>query len=224
MWLWIGIGAVIILALITTYTIYGHKRHLSPTRGKKIDFSQRPNSALVIIDLQEDFTLATGKNAYDPAMVEKTISAINELVEIANETGQPVISVRQIFKGWYINLLVKLLNKGRGSPKSAGLDLDSRLNGDIDHDITKARADAFTAPELERVLERQKVGRLQIVGLDGNYCVKATMQAAINRGYDVSFTDAGILTVNRAIWQKTKARLAASGVTSSSAHASAEAS
>lgn len=60
MWSWIGVSAVIILALIT-YTIYGHKRHLSPTKGKKIDLSQRPNSALLIIDLQEDFTLATGK-------------------------------------------------------------------------------------------------------------------------------------------------------------------
>src|SRR5690606_14771516 len=117
---------------------------------------------------QEDFTLATGKNAYDPALVDKTISAINELVLIANETGQPVISVRQIFKGLYINLLVKFLNKGRGGPKSAGLDLDARLNGDIDHDITKARADAFSEPELEKVLERQKIGKLQIVGLDGN--------------------------------------------------------
>ena len=222
MWSWIGVSAVIILALIT-YTIYGHKRHLSPTKGKKIDLSQRPNSALLIIDLQEDFTLATGKNAYEPAAVEKTISAINELVEIANKTGQSVISVRQIFKGWYINLLVSLFNKGRGCQKSPGLDLDARLNGDIDHDITKARADAFSAPELERVLERQKVGKLHIVGLDGNYCVQATMQAAIDRGYDVSFTDAGILAVNPGIWQKTKARLAASGAKGTSTQAPAKA-
>ena len=223
MWSWIGVSAVIILALIT-YTIYGHKRHLSPTKGKKIDLSQRPNSALLIIDLQEDFTLATGKNAYEPAAVEKTISAINELVEIANKTGQSVISVRQIFKGWYINLLVSLFNKGRGCQKSPGLDLDARLNGDIDHDITKARADAFSAPELERVLERQKVGKLHIVGLDGNYCVQATIQAAINRGYDVSFTDAGILAVNPGFWQKTKARLAANGAKGTSTQAPAKAS
>ncbi len=223
MWLLIGIGTVIILALVA-YTIYGHKRHTTPSKGQKIDLSQRPNSALLIIDLQEDFTLATGKNAYDPALVDKTISAINELVLIANETGQPVISVRQIFKGWYINILVRLLNKGRGGPKSPGLDLDARLNGDIDHDITKARADAFSAPELEKVLERQKVGKLQIVGLDGNYCVQSTIQAAINRGYDVSFSDAAILAVNPAVWQKTRARLTARGVNNGGAKAPATAS
>ncbi|WP_404420165.1 cysteine hydrolase family protein [Thalassospira australica] len=223
MWLLIGIGTVIILALIA-YTIYGHKRHITPSKGQKIDLSQRPNSALLIIDLQEDFTLATGKNAYDPALVDKTISAINELVLIANETGQPVISVRQIFKGLYINLLVKFLNKGRGGPKSAGLDLDARLNGDIDHDITKARADAFSEPELEKVLERQKIGKLQIVGLDGNYCVQSTMQAAINRGYQVSFSDAAILAVNPTVWQKTRARLAARGAKNGDIKATAVAS
>ena len=208
-------SVIILVALLLTavigYTFYSHRRHLTPSMGKKINLAERPNSALLIIDLQEDFTTATGKNAYPPEMVEKLIAAINGLVKTANANGSPVISIRQTFRGWYIKFLVDLLNDGRGNPSSDGLDLDMRIHGDIDHDIVKSRADAFSEPELDRVLDRQKVGKLIIVGLDGDYCVKTTIQAALNRGYEVSFSDATTLALNPASWQKTKASLTERG-------------
>ncbi|WP_085592326.1 cysteine hydrolase family protein [Thalassospira sp. MCCC 1A01428] len=210
MWLVILLAALLIIGLIG-YTIYGHRRHLMTTTGTKIDLKSRPNSALLIIDLQEDFTNATGRHSYDPDLVKKVITAINDLVMFANENGHPVISIRQTFAGWYINLLVRFLNKGRGGPKSGGLDIDARLDGDIDHDIVKSHADAFREPKLEAVLERQKVGNLIIVGLDGNYCVNATVTAALNRGYKVAFSDATTLAIKPSSWQATKSRLMARG-------------
>ena len=210
--MWPAVLFVILLIIgLIGYTIYGYRRHLESTPGQKIDLSERPNSALMIIDLQEDFTNATGKNAYHPDLVKKTIAAINDLVVFANENGHPVISVRQTFSGWYMNLLVKLFNEGRGGPKSAGLDIDTRLDGDIDHDIVKSCADAFREPELEKALAQQKVGKLTIVGLDGNYCVNSTINAALNRGYDVSFSDAATLAINPSSWAKAKSQLQARG-------------
>lgn len=210
MWSVITLIAILLIGVIA-YTIYGHRHHLAPSKGKKINLSDRPNSALLIIDVQEDFTSSNGKHAYRPDTVVKLITAINELVGVANANGSPVISIRQTFRGWYINFLVKLFNEGRGSPTSGGLDLDNRINGDIDHDIVKARADGFSEPELDRVLDRQKVGKLIIVGLDGDFCVKATVQAALNRGYEVSFSDATTLALNPNSWKKTKAELTARG-------------
>lgn len=210
MWFLVLLAAVLLVALIM-YTLHLYRQHMTPTRGKKINLSDRPNSALLIIDVQEDFTLAAQRNAYKPATVETAITAINDLIGFANENGQPVIAVRQVFKGWYANLLNSLFNSGRGNPKSRGLDIDDRLFGDIDHDIVKSRADAFSEPELEKVLDQQKIGKLLIVGLDGNYCVGATMRAAINRGYEVSFTDAATLALKPSAWRKTKSRLAALG-------------
>ncbi|NIY74123.1 cysteine hydrolase [Thalassospira sp. HF15] len=210
--MWSVITLIVILLIgVIAYTVYAHRHHLTPTKGKKINLSDRPNSALLIVDVQEDFTSPNSKHAYPADMVDKLITAINELVETANRNGSPVISIRQTFRGWYINFLVKLLNEGRGSPKSKGLDLDERINGDIDHDIVKARADGFSEPELDRVLDRQKVGKLIIVGLDGDFCLKATMQAALNRGYEVSFSDATTLALNPDSWKKTKAELTARG-------------
>ena len=210
--MWSVITLIVILLIgAIAYTLYGHRHHLAPSKGKKINLSERPNSALLIIDVQEDFTSSDGKHAYPADMVDKLITAINELVEAANANGSPVISIRQTFRGWYVNFLVKMLNEGRGSPKSKGLDLDNRINGDIDHDIVKACADSFTEPELDRVLDSQKVGKLIIVGLDGDFCVKATMQAALNRGYDVSFSDATTLALHPKKWERTKALLTARG-------------
>lgn len=210
MWIAILTFAALLIALIA-YTIYGHRRHLAPSTGIPIDKAARPNTAVLIIDLQDDFTSETSKHAYPADVMAKTINAINDLVEATNETGTPVISVRQEFKGWYINLLVKLLNEGRGGAKSDGLDLDGRIDGDIDHDIVKARADAFHEEKLDRILDQHRVGKLIIVGLDGDYCVNATITGALNRGYEVSFSDATTLALNATTWQKTKSRLIASG-------------
>lgn len=210
MWLPILTVVALLLALIV-YTIYGHRRHMASSTGQKITPAERPNTALLLIDLQEDFTSPSGKYSYPADMVENVVAAINDLVEIANAKGFPVISIRQTFQGWYINFLVRIFNQGRGCAKSGHLDLDDRINGDIDHDIVKAHADAFGEPELERVLDRQSVGKLIIVGLDGDYCVQATIQAALNRGYDVSFSDATTLALNPASWQQTKSRLVSRG-------------
>lgn len=210
MWIAILTTAALLVALIA-YTVYGHRRHLAPSTGSPIDRAARPNTAVLIIDLQDDFTSSASMHAYPANVMSKTIAAINTLVETANDAGSPVISVRQTFKGWYINLLVKLLNEGRGGAKSDGLDLDARIDGDIDHDIVKTRADAFHEEKLDRILDQHGVGKLIIVGLDGDYCVNATITGALNRGYDVSFSDATTLALNSETWQKTKSRLIASG-------------
>lgn len=210
MWSAILIIAAVIATLMA-YTAYGHHRHLAASTGTSIDPASRPNTALLIIDFQEDFTSASAKQAYSTKSIESTLAAINALVETANENGTPVISVRQKFDGWYINLLVRLLNEGRGGASSDGLDLDARIDGDIDHDIVKSRADAFHEEKLDRILAQHGVGKLIVVGLDGEYCVNATITGALNRGYDVSFSDATTLTLNSDNWQKVKSRLIAAG-------------
>lgn len=210
MWSAITVIIFLLIALIA-YSIFEFRRHLTPSTGKKIDLSKRPNSALLIVDLQDDFTKATGKNSYAPELVDNFITAINKLVDTANKNGAPVISVRQTFRGWFMNTLFKLVNKGRGTQCSTGLDLDDRVNGDIDHDIIKSRADSFSEPELDRVLDSQNVGKLIIVGLDGDFCVNATMRSALNRGYEVAFSDATTLALNPDSWKKTRAKLIAGG-------------
>ena len=58
----------------------------------------------------------------------------------------------------------------------------------------ESRPPLFSNPELDAYLRAQQVSHLLVVGLDGAYCVNATTQGALNRGYKVTLYSDGIAT------------------------------
>ena len=58
LWSAIGLFAVVLAGLVL-YTIKIMRKIGTPTRGNRIDPGKRPNTALVVIDVQEDFTRST---------------------------------------------------------------------------------------------------------------------------------------------------------------------
>lgn len=192
------------LALLAAYTVWGMVRMQTPTRGRAIDAGSRPGEALVMIDVQEDFTSPA---TYDQASVEQALSRINSLAADARQRGAPVLNVRHVFKGPYVNLLVRLLSGGRGGAGSPGLGTDPRLQLDAAAEFVKHRGDAFSNPEFGEWLDRHAIGKLVIVGLDGNACVKSTADGALNRGYRVEIRDGAVLASSGAGWTGHKARL-----------------
>lgn len=196
------------LLLLVAYTVWGMIRMQTATRGGAIDAASRPGEALVVIDVQEDFTSPA---TYDPASVEKALSRINALAADAHDKGNPVLNVRHVFTGPYVNLLVRLLSGGRGGAGSPGLGADPRLQIDASVEFVKHRGDAFSNPQFEEWLDRHGIGKLFIVGLDGNACVKSTADGALNRGYRVEIHDDAVLAHSAAGWTGQKARLKARG-------------
>ncbi|USG62888.1 cysteine hydrolase family protein [Sneathiella marina] len=211
MWIILGTLACALVAG-AIYTLYGMHRIGVATSGEKIDRSQRPNTALLIIDMQKDFTHLTGEKAWDTEYLEDRIALINTLAADAKKAGQPVITIRQIFAPGYTSLLVRLLGQGRGATGSAGLDLDDRLTFVADADFTKHIGDAFSSPALNAMLDSHRIGHVKLAGLDGNYCVKNTAEGAVNRGYDVDVIYPAVLSSSLKTWEKQKQRLAGLGV------------
>jgi hypothetical protein len=84
------------LLLLVIYTVWGMIRMQTPTRGRAIDSDRRPGEALVVIDVQKDFTSPA---TYDPISVEQALSRINALAADARDSGIPVLNVRHVFKG-----------------------------------------------------------------------------------------------------------------------------
>jgi nicotinamidase-related amidase len=84
-----------------------------------------------------------------------------------------------------VNPLLNLLNSTLAR-RSGGSALDKRLTIDSGIVVTKRKNDAFNKTELDRVLRKNSVGRLVLVGLDAGHCVLSTVQAAQNRDYRVS--------------------------------------
>jgi len=196
------------LLLLVAYTVWGMIRMQTPTGGRPIDSAARPGEVMVVIDVQEDFTSAS---TYDPGTVEQTLSRINALLADARDKGVPVLNIRHVFKGAYVNLLVRLLSGGRGGARSAGLGTDQRLHLGADAEFVKHRGDAFSNPEFEKWLDQHGIGKLVIVGLDGNACVKSTADGALNRGYRVEIVDDAVLAHSASGWAGQKVRLKARG-------------
>jgi hypothetical protein len=90
--------AVLVLALLV-YIVWGIVRMQSPTKGRPIDRAARPGKALVVIDVQEDFTHLKGKYACDPTYLDQRLAPINRVAAWAKTEGIPIATVRQMMEG-----------------------------------------------------------------------------------------------------------------------------
>ncbi len=160
---------------------------VSPTTGARIG-PDRPGKALVLIDLQEDYTGPHPKQPYPES--EQLIDAANQLMAAAQTGGWQVLLVREVVPD---KLFYKLLTGGTVVSGTKGAELDARLarpSGSLE--IEKIKGDAFSVPALEAKLDERRVGSLTIAGIDADHCVKATVAGARNRGYAVNVVREGI--------------------------------
>jgi nicotinamidase/pyrazinamidase len=187
------------IAVIVTGLVY----IASPTRGPSIGQYPNPRKAVLVIDVQEDFTTMAGKRSFPPDAVERMIAIINRITAQARDRGIPVISIRQEFDNLLTIWLVKIGAGGFGIKGRLGTRLDPRIHiipGSVD--FTKPKGDAFSNPKLDAWLRAQHVAELYLMGLDGVACVNRSAQGAINRGYRVNFIMDGIITQYKGRWNK----------------------
>lgn len=199
------------LAGLLVYTGYCLRRLGTPTRGVAIDRAARPNRALVVIDVQEDFTRNTGRHAYDPAIRDKALAAIGREIAIARSAGNDVIFVRNVFRGWLVVLAMKLVAGGIGTPGREGLRIDRALDVGEDPVFEKSIGDSFSDPGFEAFLADRAIGALTLVGLDACHCVQLTARGALARGYEVEVREACLLTVTPDKWPALKRDIGAAG-------------
>ncbi|MCR9214604.1 MAG: cysteine hydrolase [Proteobacteria bacterium] len=210
MWSIVSLVALIVL-LAVGYTIWGMRKIGRPTTGPKIDLSQRTGTALIVIDMQRDFTEMTGPKSWEPEEAQRVIDGINHRAEFAHKSGWQVVTIRQVYEGAYTNFLVRLLGGGLGAKGSDGLGLDSRVSVNADADFVKPMSDSFSCKALEAYLQENRIGHLELVGLNGVYCVKNTAYGALNRGYKVTLNTEAILASSEEGWVKEKENLANRG-------------
>ena len=162
---------------------------MRPTTGPQIDAYSTPRTALLIIDIQEDYTGPQAKKRYRDG--DRIVAASNILLEQARLKGMPVVYIENVID----NPLIKLFAGGVNAPGAPGTAMDRRLlKIPAAGTFTKNRPDAFSNPELDAFLRRNQVNRLLVTGLDGAYCVNATTRGALNRGYKVTLFTEGIAT------------------------------
>jgi nicotinamidase/pyrazinamidase len=135
------------------------------TTGERIPIYDRPQVALVVVDVQKEFLEPGGRLPVAQSQVAPMLAAANSLVENARSLGVELVYVR--------------------SESPAGGELDSRLLQPSGPVFRKDRADAFSNPQLDQFLRSHAVDHLVLAGVFADASVYYTAEAAMNRGYKV---------------------------------------
>ena len=180
------IGTVLLIVLAIFAVVFQSMR---PTTGPRINAYQSPRAAVLIIDIQEDFTGPQAKKRYRDG--DRIVAASNALLAQAQAKGAVVVYIENVFT----NPLISAFSGGINAPGSPGVEMDRRLTRVPGaRTFTKTRSDAFSTSELDAFLRENQVDRLLLMGLDGAFCVNATARGALNRGYKVTLFPQGIAT------------------------------
>ena len=142
--------------------------------------TDRPHTALLVIDVQHDVVAA----AHDR---DRVVANVGGLVEKARAAGTPVVWVQHAdddlvrdSAGWQ---LVPELAREDGEPL-----------------VHKAYGDSFEDTDLEAVLAGLGVGHLVVAGAQTDACIRSTLHGAVVRGYDATLVSDAHTTEDRSAY------------------------
>ena len=143
--------------------------------------SDRPGTALLVIDVQND--VVAGAHNRDGV-----IANIATLVGKARAEGSPVIWVQHSDED----------NMPKGSDGWQYVpELEREESEPLVH---KQYADSFEDTDLEAVLADRNVGRLIVAGAQTDECIRSTLHGAIVRGYDATLVSDAHTTEDQSEW------------------------
>ncbi|TCN40218.1 nicotinamidase-related amidase [Kribbella orskensis] len=142
--------------------------------------SDRPNTALLVIDVQNG--VVTGTHERDAV-----VANIGTLVEKAREEEVPIVWVA---------------HNSENLPKDSAdwqyvPELPRRESEALVH---KTYADSFEDTDLEQVLAAAGIGRLIVTGAQTDECIRSTIHGAFVRGYDVTLVGDAHTTEDQSEW------------------------
>jgi nicotinamidase-related amidase len=139
--------------------------------------------ALLIVDIQNDFTGNNAKMPVDKTQAEQMINNLNQLTKRINTSETDIIYIGNEYSKWDFLNLFRNFAAVKGTP---GIDQDSRLNVVSDKYFPKNRTDAFSNPELKAYLQSMNVHELFIAGLKAEACILGTVKGGLRNHYKVN--------------------------------------
>ncbi len=163
---------------------------------------ERPEAALLIIDMQRDFLEPGGFGealGNDVSELRRTIEPTRHLLEVARAAGLAVIHTREGHRPDLADLAPA--KKARGNPTLAIGDPAPMgrllVRGEPGHDIIpelypiagepvidKPGKGAFCATDLEAILKHRGIKQLIVCGVTTEVCVNTSVREANDRGFD----------------------------------------
>ncbi|RWQ36026.1 MAG: cysteine hydrolase [Mesorhizobium sp.] len=162
------------------------------------------NTALIVIDLQEDFLSTSGyfaKQGYDPSPLRAILPAVNRLIAAARAAGLKIIHTRQGYRADMADMTpYEKWRRKRAGLEGTDILLRSSPGFQIVPEIDVAPEDiivdktcngAFTYTDFEHVLRAQGITHLLFSGCTTDVCVHTTLREACDRNFQcLTITDA----------------------------------
>jgi nicotinamidase-related amidase len=141
---------------------------------------KRPNTALVVIDVQNG--VVEGAHERDAV-----VANVGSLVEKARQERVPVVWVQHVSEE-----LARGSHKWRIVPELTPDEAEPL--------VEKNYGDSFEETNLETVLSGLEVGRLVVVGAQTDACIRSTLHGAFVRGYDATLVSDAHTTEDQTEW------------------------
>ncbi|WP_029287230.1 isochorismatase family protein [Cellulomonas sp. HZM] len=142
--------------------------------------TDRPRTALVVIDVQNDVVGEAHER-------DAVVANIASLVERARSEQVPVVWVQHSDDGMPI-----------GSDAWQIVEELSPLGSEPV--VRKTFGDSFEGTDLEDVLAAAQVGRLVVTGAQTDACIRSTIHGGFTRGYDVTLVGDAHTTEDQSAW------------------------
>lgn len=164
------------------------------------------SSALVVIDLQNDFCAPDGhfarRGLIDPTAMADVTDRIEAAVARARIAGTHVIFVRMLADPSRIPSVMSERNRREGhighlAPGGLGSEFFRVLPLHGEQVITKVGYDPFLAPEFEAHLERAGIDTLTLVGAFADVCVDAAARTGYQKGFRIQVLEDCTIALER---------------------------
>jgi len=154
-------------------------------------------TALVIIDVQEDFISPTGAGAswgIDMSVFEPQLDKIETLIAKARAAGVTQVFVRVVTSADTDSDALKLLHQRKGRPPEAlaicragtpGADYYRIKPEAGDIEIAKTLYSSFSGTDLDAQLKARGIDTVIVVGFTTECCVESTARDAFHHNYSV---------------------------------------
>lgn len=176
----------------------GQIRYYEPAREALAGDLDPSRTALVVIDVQNDFAHpdgVMGRAGVDLSGVEPAVAAARRLVDAAHAAGAPVIFVSLQTTAALDSRAASLRRDRQGLPNGEaqrvcrrgkwGAEWYGVSPGEGDVEVEKHRYSSFQDTELDLQLRALGVDTLVVCGLTTECCVETAVRDAFHRDYNV---------------------------------------
>lgn len=166
--------------------------------------------ALLILDIQDDFTGKQARMPVEPQQANQMIQRLNSLVTRLDPATYEIIYIGNEFRKFDFLNLFRNFAAIKGT---SGTKLDNRLVISSKNYFPKNKENAFSNPALNTFLRSKAVTELFITGLKAEACVYSTTKGAIKNGYKVNILTDCIATTSDKKREKMLLRYIKAGAT-----------